>query len=168
MGHFARAVGGDTERAAARRRPSACTSWTAGRDTLEGLVAAYTIESGQPAISQTKLDGLRRHYGLDEGPATEYFSLHAELDLEHAAHSRALIEDRLTARITSVCCALPKARCAATGSCSTALSTRTPPDRPSKLRGILRVRVGASADLANWTLAEAPDNPTYCCPPGEG
>jgi pyrroloquinoline-quinone synthase len=92
---FAHAVGGDTS-CAPRKETSACVdSWTAGRDTLEGLVAAYAIESGQPAISQTKLDGLREHYGLDEGPATEYFTVHAERDHEHAAETRALIEERL-------------------------------------------------------------------------
>ena len=47
------------------------------------------------AISLTKLDGLAEHYGMPEGPATEYFSLHGERDHEHAAQSRALIEERL-------------------------------------------------------------------------
>ena len=70
-------------------------AWTAGRDALEALVASFAIESGQPAISRTKLEGLVEHYGIDEGPATEYFALHAERDLEHAAQSRALIEERL-------------------------------------------------------------------------
>ena len=62
----------------------------------EGLVAAYTIESAQPAIAQTKLDGLRAHYDLAAGPATEYFALHAERDHEHAAQSRELIAARAT------------------------------------------------------------------------
>ena len=92
---FARAVGGGPDRPPRPETDDCVAAWTAGRDTLERLVAAYAIESGQPAISQTKLDGLTEHYGLDEGPATEYFSLHAELDVEHAAHSRALIEERL-------------------------------------------------------------------------
>lgn len=79
-----------------RPETHACVeSWTAGRDALEGLVAAYVIESGQPAISRTKLDGLVEHYGFEEGPATEYFSLHATLDEQHAAESRALIEQQL-------------------------------------------------------------------------
>jgi pyrroloquinoline-quinone synthase len=79
-----------------RPETRACVeSWTAGRDALEGLVAAYAIESGQPAISRTKLDGLVEHYGFEEGPATEYFSLHATLDEQHAAESRALIEQCL-------------------------------------------------------------------------
>jgi pyrroloquinoline-quinone synthase len=66
-----------------------CTSsWTAGEDRLERLAVLYAIESAQPAIAQTKLEGLVAHYGFEEGPATEYFSLHAERDLEHAADSR--------------------------------------------------------------------------------
>jgi pyrroloquinoline-quinone synthase len=70
-------------------------AWTAARDSLEGLVILYAVESGQPAISRTKLDGLVEHYGVEEGPATEYFALHAELDHDHAAQSRRLIEERL-------------------------------------------------------------------------
>lgn len=69
--------------------------WTAGQTALEHLVATYAIEAAQPAISQTKLEGLVRHYSLAEGPATEYFSLHSERDAEHAEHSRELIEQRL-------------------------------------------------------------------------
>jgi pyrroloquinoline-quinone synthase len=72
------------------------SSWTAGDDRLERLAVLYAIESAQPAISQTKLEGLLGHYGFEEGPATEYFSLHAERDHEHAAHSRELLEKLAT------------------------------------------------------------------------
>ena len=92
---FADAVGGDTVREPNAETRACVDSWTAGRDTLEGLVAAYAIESGQPEISKTKLEGLTRHYGLEEGPATEYFTVHAERDHEHAAATRDLIEERL-------------------------------------------------------------------------
>ena len=71
-------------------------AWTAGEDRLERLAVLYAVESAQPAISQTKLDGLVGHYGFDEGPATEYFALHAERDHEHAAHSRELLEKLAT------------------------------------------------------------------------
>ena len=71
-------------------------AWTAAGDALEGLVTLYAIESGQPAISQTKLEGLVEHYGMTpESPATAYFALHSRRDHEHAAQSRALIEERL-------------------------------------------------------------------------
>jgi pyrroloquinoline-quinone synthase len=72
------------------------SAWTAGEDRLERLAVLYAIESAQPAISQTKLDGLLGHYGFSEGPATEYFALHAERDHEHAAHSRMLLEKLAT------------------------------------------------------------------------
>ena len=48
-----------------------------------------------PSISETKLDGLRRHYGVVEGPATEYFALHAVRDIDHAAGARRLITREL-------------------------------------------------------------------------
>lgn len=66
-------------------------SWTAGDDRLERLAVLYAVESAQPAISQTKMEGLLGHYGFEEGPATEYFALHADRDHEHAAASRELL-----------------------------------------------------------------------------
>jgi pyrroloquinoline-quinone synthase len=93
--------------AAANEETLDCAAaWTAGDDQLERLAVLYAIESAQPAISTTKLDGLIGHYGFQEGPATEYFALHAERDHEHAAHSAKLLKklaraedaDRLAAR----------------------------------------------------------------------
>lgn len=92
---FAQAVEADFAREPAEETAECAAAWTAAGDALEGLVVLYAIESAQPAISRTKLDGLVEHYGFTEGPATEYFALHAELDHEHAAHSRGLIEARL-------------------------------------------------------------------------
>jgi len=92
---FAEALEADLEREP-RPETAACHSaWTAGRDDLENMVAAFTIESGQPAIATTKLTGLTERYGFEEGPATEYFSQHSERDHEHAAQMRGLIEERL-------------------------------------------------------------------------
>lgn len=94
---FAAATGGDTDRSPAPETAQCAAAWAGNedRDLLRGLVAMYAIESGQPAISQTKLDGLVGHYGFEAGDSTEYFALHAELDKEHAAAERALIEPRL-------------------------------------------------------------------------
>jgi pyrroloquinoline-quinone synthase len=93
---FASIVGGDAG-AAAEPETAACAETWAGaeRDTLAQLVAMYAIESGQPAISETKRAGLIERYGFSDGPATAYFTLHAQLDHEHAAAERALIEERL-------------------------------------------------------------------------
>jgi pyrroloquinoline-quinone synthase len=67
-------------------------SWTAGEDALEQLAVLYAIEASQPAIAKTKLDGLIERYGYSpEGPAVEYFELHATLDVEHARQAGELI-----------------------------------------------------------------------------
>lgn len=96
---FARALGAhDAAADSPTAQTAACAAAWAGDDDrglLASLVALYAIESGQPAISATKAAGLRAHYGLDGGEATAYFDLHAQLDVEHAAAERALIEPRL-------------------------------------------------------------------------
>ena len=94
---FATAFGGDTNRPATPEAADCAAAWAGddGRGFLEGMVALYAIESGQPAVSETKLAGLREHYEVQEGPATAYFTLHAELDKDHAAAARAVIEPQL-------------------------------------------------------------------------
>jgi pyrroloquinoline quinone (PQQ) biosynthesis protein C len=58
-------------------------------------VALYAIEAAQPAIAATKRDGLTGVYGFEPGGATEYFDLHATLDVEHAREHREWIEPAL-------------------------------------------------------------------------
>jgi len=107
----AAAVGGDTEHAAEEaahvdlwddfaaaldapldREPSMetreCTTAWRPEDSLEARAVLYAVESGQPAISRTKLTGLVEHYGFTpRSKGTEYFELHADRDHEHAAAS---------------------------------------------------------------------------------
>jgi pyrroloquinoline-quinone synthase len=90
---FAAAVGADAGSEPLPETASCVESWTAAETPLEAVAVLYAIEAGQPEISKTKLNGLVRHYGFEEdSPATAYFSLHAERDHEHAAASRALLE----------------------------------------------------------------------------
>jgi len=51
----------------------------------EGVAAMYAYEKQLPEISRTKIDGLRRFYGMEGGDATRYFELHEEADVRHAA-----------------------------------------------------------------------------------
>jgi pyrroloquinoline-quinone synthase len=92
---FARAAGTSREQDDALPETGECVrAWTAGEDLLERLAVLYAIEAGQPEISETKLEGLRTHYGYSaEGPATEYFSVHSVRDVEHARDARALISE---------------------------------------------------------------------------
>ncbi|HTW41025.1 MAG TPA: iron-containing redox enzyme family protein [Solirubrobacteraceae bacterium] len=67
-------------------------AWEAGHDLLERLAVLYAIEASQPEISATKLAGLSAHYGYSaEGPASEYFRVHEQRDVEHARAARELI-----------------------------------------------------------------------------
>ncbi len=53
----------------------------------------YAIESLQPPVSQSKLDGLKAHYGFaGDEPATTYFRVHSTLDDEHARQAAARLE----------------------------------------------------------------------------
>ena len=93
---FAEALGADLDREPLPETVACAASWTAAADELEGLVTLYSVEAGQPAVSQTKLAGLSEHYGVtDSDPAASYFALHSTLDVEHAEHDRVLIEGRM-------------------------------------------------------------------------
>lgn len=94
---FALALDADLDRAPLTETLECADSWAAGSDRLERLAVMYAIESGQPAISETKLTGLVGHYGFEaDGPGAAYFALHAERDLEHAAESRRLLAAEAT------------------------------------------------------------------------
>jgi pyrroloquinoline-quinone synthase len=93
---FASACGTDLARSGSELEGTGtCVrSWKAGESLLEHLAVLYAIEASQPEISKTKLEGLREHYGyIEEGPATEYFSVHEVRDVAHAAAARDLIAE---------------------------------------------------------------------------
>ncbi|MFZ8922060.1 MAG: TenA family transcriptional regulator [Nitrosopumilaceae archaeon] len=57
-----------------------------------GSCAMYAFEKEIPKISQTKLDGMAKFYGMSSDDATEYFKLHTEADIRHAAAWRNILE----------------------------------------------------------------------------
>ena len=90
---FVAAFGAKTDRKPSAETAECVDAWTAPENRREALAVMYAIEAGQPAVSQTKLDGLADHYGVaPEQPGAEYFALHAERDHEHAAESRRELE----------------------------------------------------------------------------
>jgi len=49
----------------------------------EGLAALYAYESQIPEVSKTKREGLGAFYGIVDGDATRFFSVHEEADVWH-------------------------------------------------------------------------------------
>ena len=90
---FVEAAGGDAADAPTAETAALVRDWTAGDDLLETLARLYAIESGQPAISRTKREGLLDRYGFADGAGTAYFRIHETRDSEHAAEARELIDE---------------------------------------------------------------------------
>jgi pyrroloquinoline-quinone synthase len=61
----------------------------------EGLAALYSYESQIPAVSESKVDGLRKYYNCTDAEGYKYFSVHIEADREHSATERALLEQHV-------------------------------------------------------------------------
>jgi pyrroloquinoline-quinone synthase len=59
--------------------------------TAEGLAALYAYESQIPPICESKIDGLKKHYGFNDPEHYRYFSVHIEADREHSAAERKML-----------------------------------------------------------------------------
>ncbi len=58
---------------------------------VRGIAALYAYEAQIPAVAATKLDGLKRFYGIDGRPGTEHFARHGRLDVKHSAFAREMV-----------------------------------------------------------------------------
>jgi len=56
---------------------------TKDSSVAEGLAALYAYESQIPEVSKTKREGLREFYGIEDGDATRFFSVHEHADVWH-------------------------------------------------------------------------------------
>ena len=90
---FVGAVDGDSAAAPNAETAECIDTWTAETDLIGTMARLFAIESGQPEISATKLEGLDQHYDVRDREGTRYFTLHRERDVEHAAEARELIEE---------------------------------------------------------------------------
>ena len=60
--------------------------------TAVGLAALYAYESQIPEICESKIDGLKKHYGVTNPEQYRYFSVHIEADREHSAAEREMLD----------------------------------------------------------------------------
>lgn len=57
-----------------------------------GLAALYAYESQLPEISKSKIDGLKRFYGIEDEKTLRFFEVHREMDAWHSQQEKDLIE----------------------------------------------------------------------------
>lgn len=50
----------------------------------ESVAALYAFEKELPKISETKLEGLEKFYGITNNESNEYFNIHKEIDIYHS------------------------------------------------------------------------------------
>jgi pyrroloquinoline-quinone synthase len=67
------------------------------RGTADGIAALYAYESQIPAVAESKIAGLRKHYGFTDPKHDEYFSVHIEADREHSTAERTMLASYVTA-----------------------------------------------------------------------
>ena len=58
----------------------------------EAVSAMYAYEMELPKISRSKIDGLKKLYGMDSEDATKYFEIHEEADVRHAQVWREILQ----------------------------------------------------------------------------
>jgi pyrroloquinoline-quinone synthase len=58
----------------------------------EGLGALYAYESQVPEVATAKIDGLVRHYGIDDERTLAFFRVHEKADVEHRRACEGLLD----------------------------------------------------------------------------
>ena len=66
------------------------------RSAAEGLAALYAYESQIPEICESKIDGLKKHYGFTDPEQYQYFSVHIEADRQHSAAEKEMLKSHVS------------------------------------------------------------------------
>ena len=97
---FAEGIGTTREAvrgAAALPETTACDTTyreiASARGPAAGLAALYAYESMVPAVSESKIAGLKLHYGIDDDETLRFFNVHLEVDEWHAEVARKLLDN---------------------------------------------------------------------------
>jgi pyrroloquinoline-quinone synthase len=56
-----------------------------------GVAAVYAYERQVPQVAQSKIDGLERHFGIDDDRTLEFFQVHGVLDVDHSDAERRIV-----------------------------------------------------------------------------
>ena len=59
----------------------------------EGLASLYTYERQIPEIAETKIRGLKNHYGVSSKEGLEFFEVHKAADVYHREACEKLLDD---------------------------------------------------------------------------
>ena len=64
-----------------------------GRSTYaEGLASLYTYERQIPEIAETKIQGLKKYYGINSPEGLEFFEVHKKADVHHREECEVLLD----------------------------------------------------------------------------
>jgi pyrroloquinoline-quinone synthase len=72
------------------------------RSIAESVAALYAYESQVPEIATTKIDGLKKFYGVTTPAALAYFSVHEQADKEHSAAWRNWLSEHASGNETEI------------------------------------------------------------------
>ncbi|MDP8904333.1 MAG: CADD family putative folate metabolism protein [Chloroflexota bacterium] len=56
-----------------------------------GVAALYAYERQVPQVAGSKIDGLKKHFALDDARALKFFVVHGVLDVEHSGAEREML-----------------------------------------------------------------------------
>lgn len=59
----------------------------------EGVGALYAYERQIPAVAESKIAGLKKHYNIDAPATLDFFTVHLEADVFHSHATQQLLED---------------------------------------------------------------------------
>ena len=60
-----------------------------------GLAALYAYEVQQPAVAKTKIEGLKKNYGLDSKAALGFFEVHETVDVWHSESEKQILTEEI-------------------------------------------------------------------------
>lgn len=58
---------------------------------MSGIAALYAYESQVPEVAGTKMEGLKKYYGVDSPDGLRFFVVHHSLDVEHSKVTRNMV-----------------------------------------------------------------------------